>query len=92
MEFTEGMRIWAKMCSQYRECTEGCPMNNKCNIQNVIKNSKELEAILKKWLEEEDLLAELSMMIDDCIANGGTFFDVQVDSDASCFAYETKEE
>lgn len=39
-----------------------------------------------KFRNKEELLKELSMMIDDCIANGGTFFDVQVDSDASCFA------
>ena len=34
---------------------------------------------------KEDFLHELSLMIDDCIANEGSFFDVQVDSDASCF-------
>lgn len=33
----------------------------------------------------EEFLQEISMMIDDCIANGGTYFDVQVDADASCF-------
>jgi hypothetical protein len=37
---------------------------------------------------KEEFLHELSLMIDDCIANGGTFFDVQVDSDASCFYQE----
>ena len=30
-------------------------------------------------------LHELSLMIDDCKANGGTRFDVTVDADASCF-------
>lgn len=30
-------------------------------------------------------LHELSMMIDDCKANGGTQFDITVDADASCF-------
>ena len=39
-----------------------------------------------KYPTKEEFLKELSLMIDDCIANGGTFFDVQVDSDASCFA------
>jgi hypothetical protein len=34
---------------------------------------------------KEDFLRELSLMIDDCGANGGTQFDVTVDADASCF-------
>ena len=34
---------------------------------------------------KEEFMKEIGLMIDDCIANGGTFFDVQVDSDASCF-------
>lgn len=34
---------------------------------------------------KEEFLAEISRMIDDCRNNGGTFFDVQVDTDASCF-------
>lgn len=38
-----------------------------------------------KYHTKEDFLKEISLMIDDCIANGGTYFDVQVDSDASCF-------
>ena len=33
-------------------------------------------------------MKELGLMIDDCIANGGTFFDIQVDSDASCFCID----
>lgn len=37
---------------------------------------------------KEEFLAEIGRMIDDCIANGGTFFDVQVDSDVSCFYQE----
>lgn len=39
---------------------------------------------------KEEFLREISLMIDDCIANGGTFFDAQIDSDASCF-YQPKE-
>ena len=39
---------------------------------------------------KEEFLNEISLMIDDCIKNGGTFFDVQVDSDASCF-YQDKD-
>lgn len=38
-----------------------------------------------KYNTKEEFLKEISLMIDDCITNGGTFFDVQVDSDASCF-------
>lgn len=41
-----------------------------------------------KYANKEGFLRELSMMIDDCISNGGTFFDVQVDSDVSCFFNE----
>lgn len=38
-----------------------------------------------KYQTKEAFLEELSMEIDDCIKNGGTFFDVQVDADASVF-------
>lgn len=38
-----------------------------------------------KYSDKEELMHEISAMIDDCAANGGTFFDIQVDSDASCF-------
>ena len=34
---------------------------------------------------KEEFMKEIGLMIDDCIANGGTFFDAQVDSDVSCF-------
>lgn len=37
------------------------------------------------YTSKEDFLQEVSRMIDDCIRNKGTFFDIQVDSDASCF-------
>ena len=37
---------------------------------------------------KEEFMKEIGLMIDDCIANGGTFFDVQVDSDASCFYWD----
>lgn len=37
------------------------------------------------YTSKEDFLQEISRMIDDCIRNKGTFFDIQVDSDASCF-------
>lgn len=38
-----------------------------------------------KYNTKKDFLNELSKMIDDCIDNGGTFFDAQIDSDVSCF-------
>lgn len=38
-----------------------------------------------RYSTKEAFLHEVSLMIDDCIANGGTFFDIQVDADASCF-------
>ena len=38
-----------------------------------------------KYNTKEGFLNELSKMIDDCIANGGTFFDAQIDSDVICF-------
>lgn len=39
----------------------------------------------QKFNNKEAFLHELSLMIDDCKANGGTQFDVTVDADASCF-------
>ena len=41
-----------------------------------------------KYKRKRDFLNEISQMIDDCIDNGGTYFDVQIDSDASCFYYD----
>lgn len=41
---------------------------------------------------KEEFLKEISLMIDDCIENGGTYFDVQIDSDASCFFSDNKKE
>lgn len=37
------------------------------------------------YSSKENFLKELSLMIDDCIANGGNYFSVEVDTDASCF-------
>lgn len=34
---------------------------------------------------KEEFLAEISRLVDDCIENGGTFFDAQIDADVSCF-------
>ena len=41
-----------------------------------------------EYKTKEEFLNEVSAMIDDCIVNGGTFFDIQVDSDVSCFYKE----
>ena len=41
-----------------------------------------------EYSNKEAFLKEISLMIDDCIANGGTRFHVGVDTDASCFAQE----
>ena len=56
--------------------------NNKINftIETLNDNGSGME-----YTSKEEFMKELSLMIDDCIANGGTFFDNQVDSDASCF-------
>lgn len=42
----------------------------------------------QEFNNKEDFLKELSSMINDCEANGGTQFDVTVDADASCFSCE----
>lgn len=44
-----------------------------------------------EYQTKEEFLKEISLMIDDCIANGGTYFDVSVDADASCFLTEEAE-
>lgn len=56
--------------------------NNKINftIETLNDNGSGME-----YTSKEAFMKELGLMIDDCIANGGTFFDIQVDSDASCF-------
>ena len=38
-----------------------------------------------RYNTKEEFLAEISRLIDDCVENGGTFFDAQIDADASCF-------
>ena len=59
--------------------------NNKVNftIETLNDNGSGME-----YTSKEAFLKEISLMIDDCVANGGTFFDIQVDSDASCFCTE----
>lgn len=46
----------------------------------------------QKFSNSEDFMKELSMMISDCAANGGTQFDVTVDTDANCFLEEDETE
>ena len=52
----------------------------KFTIETLNDNGSGME-----YFSKEDFLKEISLMIDECVTNGGTFFDVQVDSDASCF-------
>ena len=33
----------------------------------------------------EDFFNELKRMIKDCVDNGGTYFDININADASCF-------
>ena len=40
---------------------------------------------------KEDFLKEISLMIDDCIENGGSYFEITVDTDASCFYCDDEE-
>ena len=45
-----------------------------------------------KYFAKEDFLKEVGLMIDDCIANGGTYFHIDVDADASCFYIPEEDE
>lgn len=58
-------------------------MSNK-NINFTIETLNDNGSGME-YASKEEFMKELGLMIDDCIANGGTFFDIQVDSDASCF-------
>lgn len=44
------------------------------------------------YYTKEKFLEEISAMIDDCIANGGTYFDTEITTDASCYLTEESEE
>ena len=44
-----------------------------------------------KYCTKAAFINEIELMIQDCMNNGGTRFDVTVDSDVSCF-YEDDEE
>ena len=45
-----------------------------------------------EYSNKENFLKELSFMIDDCIANGGTYFSITIDADACCCWQETEDE
>ena len=44
-----------------------------------------------KFKTKEEFLKEISLMVDDCAANGGTYFDITVDADASCYLMKEEE-
>lgn len=58
-------------------------MSNK-NINFTIETLNDNGSGME-YTSKEAFMKEISLMVDDCIANGGTFFDIWVDSDASCF-------
>ena len=41
-----------------------------------------------RYNTKEEFIDEISKMINDCYMNGGTFFSIQVEADASCFNKE----
>lgn len=44
------------------------------------------------YYTKEKFLEEISAMIDDCIANGGSFFDAEIATDASCYSIKEHKE
>ena len=50
------------------------------SIYTLIDNGSGME-----YTTKEAFLKELSLMIDDCIATGGDYFSVSVDTAVSCF-------
>ena len=52
----------------------------KFNIMTVNDNGSGM-----KYFTKEEFMKEIGLMVDDCIANGGTHFSVAVVSDVSCF-------
>lgn len=53
------------------------------NITTMNDNGSGME-----YSTKEEFLEEISLMIDDCMENGGTYFDISVDTDVSCFCCE----
>lgn len=46
----------------------------------------------QKFKSKEEFFEELDLMIEDCIQNGGTQFDIEVYADASCFLISDESE
>lgn len=44
------------------------------------------------YYTKEKFLEEISAMIDDCITNGGSFFDAEIATDASCHSIKEHKE
>lgn len=44
------------------------------------------------YYTKEKFLEEISDMIDDCIANGGAYFDADIATDVSCYSAEKSKE
>lgn len=59
----------------------------KYSIDTIIDNGSGME-----YYTKEEFLKEISLMIDDCIANGGTYFGASIDTDASCFLVDDDED
>lgn len=38
-----------------------------------------------EFIDKKAFMREISYMIDDCVANGGTEFSARIDADASCY-------
>ena len=43
-----------------------------------------------KYRTKENFLKEIIFMIKDCIASGGTYFSVSIETDANCFFYNER--
>ena len=72
------------------KCTSAGSLSNKkssnkgSNIRFTIETLNDNGSGMK-YASKSEVLQEISMMIDDCQKNGGTFMDFQIDSDVSCF-------
>lgn len=44
------------------------------------------------YYTKEKFLEEVAAMIDDYVANGGTYFDAEITTDASCYLIEESKE
>lgn len=44
------------------------------------------------YYTKEEFLEEISSRIDNCIANGGSYFDTEITTDANCYLIEESKE